>query len=158
MCGVALIIAKPPFVRYNERKLTAKEGLLLWPGLPLTLPGADADAGTRKNWRRISAIVCCFIWMAASGLSGIATAKPRALVFSVWGHGIDADGKLLWDREPEFESQQTALPRYLTDVQEDGKALQFDGARKRYILTEEFDEDKLNGYSKFKVFWMKRKK
>jgi len=34
-------------------------------------------------------------------------------VFSVWGHGIDADGKLLWDREPEFESQQTALPRYL---------------------------------------------
>ena len=80
------------------------------------------------------------------------------LVFSVWGHGIDADGKLLWDREPEFESQQTALPRYLTDVQEDGKALQFDGARKRYILTEEFDEDKLNGYSKFKVFWMKRKK
>ena len=72
--------------------------------------------------------------------------------------GIDADGKLQWDREPEFESQQTALPRYLTDVQEDGKALQFDGARKRYILTEEFDEDKLNGYSKFKVFWMKRKK
>ena len=125
-------------------------GLLLWPGLPLTLPGADADAGTRKNWRHISAIVCCFIWMAASGLSGIATARPRA-----W---CSADGKLQWDREPEFESQQTALPRYLTDVQEDGKALQFDGARKRYILTEEFDEDKLNGYSKFKVFWMKRKK
>lgn len=84
--------------------------------------------------------------------------EAACLVFSVWGHGIDADGKLLWDREPEFESQQTALPRYLTDVQEDGKALQFDGARKQYILTEEFDEDKLNGYSKFKVFWMKRKK
>ena len=84
--------------------------------------------------------------------------EAACLVFSVWGHGIDADGKLQWDREPEFESQQTALPRYLTDVQEDGKALQFDGARKRYILTEEFDEDKLNGYSKFKVFWMKRKK
>ena len=66
--------------------------------------------------------------------------EAACLVFSVWGHGIDADGKLL------------------TDVQEDGKALQFDGARKRYILTEEFDEDKLNGYSKFKVFWMKRKK
>ena len=63
--------------------------------------------------------------------------EAACLVFSVWGHGIDADGKLLWDREPEFESQQTSLPRYLTDVQEDGKALQFDGARKRYILTEE---------------------
>lgn len=63
-----------------------------------------------------------------------------------------------WDREPEFESQQTAIPRYLTDVQEDGRALQFDGARKRYLLTEEFAEDKPNGYSKFKIFWLKRKK
>ena len=62
-------------------------------------------------------------------------------------------------KAPDAEqAAETALPRYLTDVQEDGKALQFDGARKRYILTEEFDEDKLNGYSKFKVFWMKRKK
>ena len=84
--------------------------------------------------------------------------EAACLVFSVWAHGFDADGKILWDREPEFESQQTAIPRYLTDVQEDGRALQFDGARKRYLLTEEFAEDKPNGYSKFKVFWLKRKK
>lgn len=84
--------------------------------------------------------------------------EAACLVFSVWAHGFDADGKILWDREPEFESQQTAIPRYLTDVQESGNALQFDNARKRYVLTEEFDADKANGYSKFKVFWLKRKK
>ena len=61
-------------------------------------------------------------------------------------------------REPEFESQKTAIPRVLTDIQEDGNALQFDGAFKRYVKTEEFDEDKPNGYGKFKVFWLKRKK
>lgn len=84
--------------------------------------------------------------------------EAACLVFSVWAHGFDADGKILWDREPEFESQQTAIPRHLTDVQESGNALQFDNARKRYVLTEEFDADKANGYSKFKVFWLKRKK
>ena len=57
-----------------------------------------------------------------------------------------------------FESQKTAIPRVLTDIQEDGNALQFDGAFKRYVKTEEFDEDKPNGYGKFKVFWLKRKK
>lgn len=84
--------------------------------------------------------------------------EAACLVFSVWGHGLDADGKILWDTEPEFESQQTALPRVLTDVQENGHALQFDGARKRFLLTESFEEDKPNGYSRFKVWWLKRKK
>ena len=79
-------------------------------------------------------------------------------MFSVWAHGFDADGNILWDRAPEFESQKTAIPRVLTDIQEDGNALQFDGAFKRYVKTEEFDEDKPNGYGKFKVFWLKRKK
>ena len=63
--------------------------------------------------------------------------EAACLVFSVWAHGFDADGKILWDREPEFESQQTAIPRYLTDVQESGNALQFDNARKRYVLKED---------------------
>ena len=63
--------------------------------------------------------------------------EAACLVFSVWAHGFDADGNILWDREPEFESQKTAIPR---------------------VLTEEFDADKANGYSKFKVFWLKRKK
>lgn len=46
----------------------------------------------------------------------------------------------------------------LTDVQESGTALQFDGARKRYCKTEEFRSDKANGYGGWKVFWMNRKK
>ena len=70
--------------------------------------------------------------------------EAACLVFSVWAHGFDADGNILWDREPEFESQKTAIPRVLTDIQEDGNALQFDGAFKRYVKTEEFDEDVLH--------------
>ena len=46
--------------------------------------------------------------------------EAACLVFSVWAHGFDADGNILWDREPEFESQKTAIPRVLTDIQEDG--------------------------------------
>ena len=84
--------------------------------------------------------------------------EAACLVFSVWGRGLDEDGSILWEKEPEFESQQAALPRVLTDVQEGGTALQFDGARKRYLLTESIEEDKANGYSKFKVWWLKRKK
>lgn len=83
--------------------------------------------------------------------------EAACLVFSVWGNGIDADGKLLWDTEPEFESMQTALPRVLTDVQEDGTALQFDAARKRFVKTEDFDRDEMNGYSGFKLWRAKRK-
>ena len=69
--------------------------------------------------------------------------EAACLVFSVWAHGFDADGNILWDREPEFESQKTAIPRVLTDIQEDGNALQFDGAFKRYVKTEEFDEARM---------------
>ena len=105
----------------------------------------------KKNWKRISGIACCFTGMAASALNA-------CLVFSVWAHGFDAEGKILWDKEPEFESQRSALPRVLTDVQESGNALQFDGARKRYCKTEEFESDKRNGYSRWKVFWMNLKK
>ena len=57
-------------------------------------------------------------------------------------------GKSSGDREPEFESQRTALPRLLTDIQESGNALQFDGLRKRYVKTQEFSVDKPNGYGK----------
>ena len=84
--------------------------------------------------------------------------EAACLVFSVWAHGFDAEGKILWDKEPEFESQRSALPRVLTDVQESGNALQFDGARKRYCKTEEFESDKRNGYNRWKVFWMNLKK
>ena len=84
--------------------------------------------------------------------------EAACLVFSVWAHGFDAQGKILWDKEPEFESQRSALPRVLTDVQEEGTALQFDGLRKRYVMTEEFASDKPNGYGKWKVFWLQRRK
>lgn len=84
--------------------------------------------------------------------------EAACLVFSVWGHGFDNDGKILWDKELEFESQQQAIPRVLTDVMESGTALQFDGARKRYVQTEEFEEDKANGYGKWKLFFLRRKK
>lgn len=80
--------------------------------------------------------------------------EAACLVFSVWAHGFDIDGTILWDKEPEFESQRTALPRVLTDVQQDGTALQFDGQRKRYVMTEEFSIDKANGYGALKVFWL----
>lgn len=80
--------------------------------------------------------------------------EAACLVFSVWAHGFDAQGKILWDKEPEFEIQRSALPRVLTDVQEEGTALQFDGLRKRYVMTEEFASDKPNGYGKWKVFWL----
>ena len=46
----------------------------------------------------------------------------------------------------------------LTDVQNDGDALQFDGARKRYVKTEQFAEDKPNGYGALKVFWLKQRR
>ena len=84
--------------------------------------------------------------------------EAACLVFSVWAHGFDAQGKILWDKEPEFEIQRSALPRVLTDVQEEGTALQFDGLRKRYVMTEEFASDKPNGYGKWKVFWLQRRK
>ena len=84
--------------------------------------------------------------------------EAACLVFSVWAHGFDAQGKILWDKEPEFEIQRSALPRVLTDVQEEGTALQFDGLRKRYVMTEEFASDKPNGYGKWKVFWLQLRK
>ena len=66
-------------------------------------------------------------------------------------------GKILWVKEPEFEVDQKAIPRVITDVQENGTALQVDNQRKRYVKTEEFDEDKPNGYGRFKVFLLRRK-
>ena len=84
--------------------------------------------------------------------------EAACLVFSVWAHGLDEDGRIRWDKEPEFETDQKALPRVLPDVQEEGTALQFDGLRKRYVLTEEFDTDKMNGYSRFKVFLLRQKR
>lgn len=77
--------------------------------------------------------------------------EAACLVFSAWAEGFDEDGRLRW-AEPPFESMQQALPRVLTDVQENGTALQFDGMRKRYVQTEEFAMDAANGYGRLKMF------
>lgn len=83
--------------------------------------------------------------------------EAACLVFSVWARGFDSDGNILWIREPEFETDQKAIPRRLTDVQENGQALQFDSARKRYVYTEELTSDKANGYGRIKLFFLRRK-
>ena len=68
--------------------------------------------------------------------------EAACLVFSLWANGLDETGKILWVKEPEFEVDQKAIPRVITDVQ---------------VKTEEFDEDKPNGYGRFKVFLLRRK-
>ena len=83
--------------------------------------------------------------------------EAACLVFSLWANGLDETGKILWVKEPEFEVDQKAIPRVITDVQENGTAMQVDNQRKRYVKTEEFDEDKPNGYGRFKVFLLRRK-
>ncbi|WP_294452310.1 hypothetical protein [uncultured Gemmiger sp.] len=84
--------------------------------------------------------------------------EAACLVFSAWAGGFDSSGHILWDKEPEFETDQKALPRCLTDIQENGNALQFDGLRKRYVYTEEFDADPANGYGRLRVFFLRRKR
>lgn len=84
--------------------------------------------------------------------------EAACLVFSAWAHGFDDQGRILWDKEPEFESQRSALPRVLTNVMESGTALQFDGLRKRYVMTEEFALDNPNGYGRWRVFWLQHRR
>ena len=84
--------------------------------------------------------------------------EAACLVFSVWASGLDEDGKILYDKEPEFEVDQKALPRMLTDIQENGNALQFDGQFKRFVKTEEFSEDNPNGYSRLRLLFLRKKK
>ena len=82
---------------------------------------------------------------------------PLSVTFADGTGGLDETGKILWVKEPEFEVDQKAIPRVITDVQENGTAMQVDNQRKRYVKTEEFDEDKPNGYGRFKVFLLRRK-
>ena len=78
--------------------------------------------------------------------------EAACLVFSLWANGLGRNRQILWVKEPEFEVDQKAIPRVITDVQENGTALQVDNQRKRYVKTEELDEDKPNGYGRFKDF------
>lgn len=81
--------------------------------------------------------------------------EAAGLVFSAWADGFDHQGTILWAKEPAFESQQKALPRCLTDIQENGQALQFDHACKRFVYSEELLVDKANGYGRIRLFFLR---
>lgn len=83
--------------------------------------------------------------------------EAAGLVFAAWAEGMDTNGTLLW-KEPEFESQRQALPRRLTDVQNYGKALQFDASPQRYLFAEEFRTDKANGYGPLRSFLLRHRR
>ena len=84
--------------------------------------------------------------------------ESAGLVFSSWADGFDPDGAVQWGPEPSYEGHRAVLPKRLTDVQEDGRALQFDGLRRRYVRVQELESDREHGYSKWKLFWIKRRK
>lgn len=83
--------------------------------------------------------------------------EAAGLVFGVWARGFDEEDNILWDNVPDFEMARKALPHRLTDVEENGNALQFDRARKRYLFTEEFSSDKANGYGTFRTLFLRRR-
>lgn len=83
--------------------------------------------------------------------------EAAGLVFGVWARGFDEEDNILWDNVPDFEMARKALPQRLTNVEENGNALQFDGARKRYLFTEEFSSDKPNGYGTFRTLFLRRR-
>jgi hypothetical protein len=82
--------------------------------------------------------------------------EAACLVFGVWGSGIDPDGSLHWDQEPKYPQEQAALPRRITEVQQQGQALVVDGQPKRYVKTEELTQDRENGYTPWRLFWLRR--
>ena len=84
--------------------------------------------------------------------------EAAGLVFSAWADGFDPDGAVQWGPEPSYEGHRAVLPKRLTDVQEEGRALQFDGLRHRYVRVQELESDREHGYIKWKLFWIKRKK
>ena len=124
---------------------------------PLTLRAPFADAGTKKELETHFRDCLLFYIDGRIRFERYCYGEAACLVFSLWANGLDETGKILWVKEPEFEVDQKAIPRVITDVQENGTALQVDNQRKRYVKTEEFDEDKPNGYGRFKVFLLRRK-
>lgn len=84
--------------------------------------------------------------------------EAAGLVCALWAPGFDEDGNIPWIDIPKYGSLYDTVPRVLTDIQENGNALQFDGQSRRYIKTAELESDKNNGYGKIKLFLLKRKK
>ena len=79
-------------------------------------------------------------------------------VFEVWASGFNEDGNINWIDLPPYESFQKPLPKKLTDIHEDGNALQFDDQVKRFVKVGELKEDKEHGYGKMKLLFLKLKK
>lgn len=83
--------------------------------------------------------------------------EAAGLVFHQWASGLDDEGRLLWEGEPASPSLRQALPQRLTEVQEEGAALRFDGERRRFLRAEELTCDRENGYGRWKLFWLRRR-
>ena len=83
--------------------------------------------------------------------------EAAGLVFEVWASGFDKDGIIQWIDKPKYDSFIEPLPMQLTDILEDGNALQFDGKFKRFVKIKEITSDKERGYTKWSLFRMKRR-
>ena len=77
-------------------------------------------------------------------------------VFEVWASGFDESGNISWINKPKYDSFLAALPNTLTDIQESGKALQFDGQFKRFTFVDDFKNDPEHGYTKWKMLFKKK--
>lgn len=82
--------------------------------------------------------------------------EAAGLVCALWATGFDEDERIPWMDVPEGRLYET-IPRLLTDIQEDGNALQFDGEFRRYVMTAELSSDRENGYGKWKLFRLRQK-
>ena len=83
--------------------------------------------------------------------------EAAGLVFEVWASGFDENGVIQWIDKPKYDSYVSALPTQLTDIQDDGNALQFDEKFKRFVKINEIKSDPERGYTKWSLFRMKRK-
>ena len=83
--------------------------------------------------------------------------EAAGLVFEVWASGFDKDGTIQWLDKPKYDSYLEALPTQLTDIQENGNALQFDDKFKRFIKINEIKSDPERGYTKWKIMFIKKK-
>lgn len=84
--------------------------------------------------------------------------EAAGLVFEVWASGFDEEGRIDWIDKPKYDSYLAALPDKLTDIQDEGNALQFDGQFRRFVKVTELTSAPEHGYSKWKLFRMKHRK
>jgi hypothetical protein len=84
--------------------------------------------------------------------------EAAGLVFEVWASGFDDEGNICWIDKPKYDSYLAALPDRLTDIQEEGNALQFDEQFRRFMKVDSFKLDPERGYTKWKMLFMKKNK